>query len=95
MFGASQLVSPRVTGDDSFTPGRYTGAVGVFDSTTGAALCSAPIDVRNRSTVTELRMDGVPLTDALLADLIGQACQGAVAQIGTLPPGSRIVPSVR
>ena len=93
VFGAVSLVQPKVTGDDSFTPGRYTGVLVIFDSATGAALCSAPLDVTNRATVTEARMSGGALTNAPLADLIGVAYQATVAQIEVLAPGSKVVPA--
>jgi hypothetical protein len=54
-----------------------------------------PLEATNRANVTELRMDGVPLTDVVLADLIGQAYQAAVAQVATLAPGSNLVPPAK
>lgn len=75
VFRAYKLVPPKVTGDDRFVPGLYSGALVIFDNNTGAALCAAPIEATNRASVTEVRMDGVPLSDAVMGDLIGQAHQ--------------------
>ncbi len=95
VFRAYKLVPPKVAGDDSFAPGFYSGAVVIFDNQSGAALCAAPIEATNRASVSEVRMDGVPLGDAVMGDLIGQAYQAAVATVATLAPGSRIVPLAR
>ncbi|HNC97306.1 MAG TPA: hypothetical protein PKW90_14345, partial [Myxococcota bacterium] len=91
VFRAAKLVPPQVIGDDRFTPGLYSGFLVIFDNQSGAALCGGPLEATNRASVSELRMDGVPLTDAVLADLIGQAYQAAVAQVAALAPGSNLV----